>query len=151
MVEWDLYETLRDKCGFSHWMIHTVSRAYFDTPRMRRVLHKAKPKMLDDVREEVEHLALMCMRETGGEAGSAIMALVWPDRDQPPAVCWTTARAVADLVSEAMKHDRQEADRCRGRLRPLKRWEERKAMNRWKNDYLRTYLVSKQLLGPRAL
>lgn len=149
--EWDCYERLRGPVGFSHHMVETVVRRYMKTPRWERILPKAKRRFLDEMADEVDSLAALCMRESPRATGRALLNLTWRDRSEPPAACYTVVRAAASLVSRAMEWDNRSRAALSASLKPLKRWEESRALDRWRNDGLRTYLVLHGHLSPRSL
>ena len=149
--EWDCYDRLRGPVGFSHHMVEVVVKRYLKTPRWERVLHKAKRMFLDEMAEDVDALAAMCVRDDPRATARALLNLTWRDRNEPPAACYTVVRAAASTVSRAMNWDNRDRAALSTALKPLRRWEERRALDRWKNDALRTYLTLHGHISPRSL
>jgi hypothetical protein len=149
--EWDCYERLRGPCGLSHYMVEVVVKEYMRTPRWERVLWKTKRLFLDEMAEDVEALAAMCVRDDPKAAARALLSLVWRDRKEDPAACYTVVRAAASLISRSMEWDNLDRAVLSKGLNPLRRWERAKALDRWKNGGLRTYLTLNGCLSPRRL
>ena len=149
--ERDCYALLRDECGFTHWGVRTVVHTFMPSPRWTRAIEKERTLFIKSLDSQIDTIALQCMREDPKTAGRAILALVWSDRTQPPAVCWTVVNEAARRIGEAMCYDRVQVRAMRDKLRYFREWESKQAKKRWTANHIATYLVMKGHLSPRPL
>lgn len=149
ITERETYQILRDDCGFSHYMIRTIVFDKFKSPTWIYVLAKEKKKLISEMVEETQVLAMQCMRDNETLVAKSILSLVWSDRTISPAVCYTIARKAATIVSEAMGFDKAALARLSSLLRPLRVWEARQARKRWTEGNIHTYLAIRGHIWPR--
>lgn len=151
LIERDIYDTLRDKCGLTHYMVEVIVKEYMDSKRFRTVLSKEKSKFLGELDNEIEQLAVQCQNSEPRYMVKSLLRVIWENRNEAPAVCYTIARAVASRVAGWYEWDNLQRANVSSALRPLKNWEQKKAKNQWTEQMLHTYLIVNNMITPRGL
>lgn len=149
--ERNCYTLLREQCGFTHYGVRTVVHTYMPTPRWLRAIQKERALFIKAVDPEIDSIAIQCMREDPTTSARAILSLVWSDRSQQPAVCWTVVSEVIRRISQAMGYDKVQVRRMRDVLRFFREWERKHSKKRWTDNHIATYLVMKGYLSPISL
>ena len=106
---------------------------------------------IESINPEIDAIAIQCMRDDPDTAARAILSLVWSDRSQQPAVCWTIVSEVIRRISQAMGYDKVQVRRIRDMLRFFREWERKHSKKRWADNHIATYLVMKGYLSPLSL
>ena len=145
------YRLLRDKCGFTHYGARTVAYRHLHTPRWVRAIGKERKAFVDENMELIQTLALQCMSSDPRQVGRKMLNLVWNDRSQPPAVCWTIVAEVGLFVCKAMGFNSKDKRRLWSRIRTLREYESINALKQWTEGHVESYLIIKGLLSPRSL
>jgi len=145
------YRLLREECGFTHHQVRTLAYRNFPSQRWVRAIGKERTTFVESMQSEIEAIALQCVREDPRVAARAVLALVWNDRKQPPAVCWTVVSEALQRIAEVMEWDRAEIRKMWSVGRSLREWEANQGHKRWTEDHIRTYLIIKGYLPPDAL
>lgn len=149
--ERECYRLLREECGLTHYQVRTLAYRNFPSQRWVRAIGKERATFVESMQPEIEAIALQCMREDPRVAARAILSLVWNDRKEPPAVCWTVVAEALKRIAEVMEWDKPACRQMWETARSLREWEGVQAFKRWTEDHLRTYLIIKGFLPPDAL
>lgn len=142
------YRLLRQEVGLTHYQVRTLAYRNFHSPRWVRAVGKERALFVEEMQETIDALAVQCMREDPRVAARAVLGLVWNDRKEAPAVCWTVVSQVLLRISEVMEWDRKQIRQMWESARVLREWEGVQAFKRWTEDNLRTYLIVKGFLPP---
>lgn len=145
------YRVLRDKCGFTHYGVRTVAYRHLHTPRWVRAIGKERKEFVEYNTPVIEALAVQCMSSDPLQVGRKVLNLVWNDRSEPPAVCWTIVAEVALFVCRAMEFSSKDKRRLWSRIRILREYESINALKQWTDSHVESYLIIKGLLSPRSL
>ena len=148
LKERDCYNLLRDECGFTHYGVRVVARKYMWSPRWRRALEKEKQQFKLDNAEEIEAIALRCLRPAPQDAGMAVLAIAWNNPKHPPAICWETCLEVVKTIGRVMEYDKEQKQTVRQTVDKLRKYEKKKMENRWTENLITAYLTIKGHLPP---
>lgn len=146
LKERDCYALLRDECGFTHYGVRVVAHRYMWSERWKRALEKEKKVFKEMMAEDIEALALQCLRDDPVVAGNAILSLVWQKRDEPPAICWETALEAVKRIGLVMEFDNEQKQTLRQTVDVLRRYERKAMLERWTENLLTAYLTIKGYL-----
>lgn len=149
--ERECYRLLRNEVGLTHYQIRTIAYRHFPSDRWVRAVGKEREAFVKSMESEIEAIALQCMREDPRVAARAVLALVWNDRKEPPAVCWTVVAEALKHIAEVMDWDKPACRQMWESARSLREWEGVYGFKRWTEDNLRTYLIIKGFLPPDTL
>lgn len=146
MKERDCYALLRDECGFTHYGVRVVAHRYMWSERWKRALEKEKKAFKEMMAEDIEVIALQCMRDDPVMAGNALLSLVWRKRNEPPAICWETTLEAIKRIGLVMEFDKQQKQTLRQTVDIIRRYERKVMLERWTENLLTAYLTIKGYL-----
>ena len=149
--ERECYRLLMNEVGLTHYQIRTIAYRNMNSKRWVRAIGKERAKFVERMESEIDAIAVQCMREDPRVAARAVLALVWNDRKEPPAVCWTVVAQALLRIAEVMEWDRKQIRQMWESARSLREWEGVQGFKRWTEDNLRTYLIIKGFLPPDTL
>lgn len=149
--ERECYRLLREEVGLTHYQVRTLAYRNFQSKRWVRAIGKERAAFVESKRSEIEDIAIQCLREDPRVAARAVLALVWNDRKEQPAVCWTVVAQALLRIAEVMEWDRKQIRQMWESARSLREWEGVQGFKRWTEDNLRTYLIIKGFLPPDTL
>lgn len=140
-----------NEVGLTHYQIRTIAYRNMSSKRWVRAIGKEREAFVKKMESEIDAIAVQCMREDPRVAARSVLALVWNDRKEPPAVCWTVVAQSMLRIAEVMEWDRKQIRQMWEAARPLREWEGVQGFKRWTEDNLRTYLIIKGFLPPDTL
>ena len=146
LKERDCYDLLRDECGFTHYGVRVVARRYMWSDRWRRALEKEKQQFKIDNGDEIEAIALRCLRPEPVDSGRALLAIAWNNPKQPPAICWETCLEVVKTIGRVMEYDKEQKQTLRQSVDKLRKYEKRIMEKRWTENLITAYLTIKGYL-----
>ncbi len=149
--ERECYRLLMNEVGLTHYQIRTIAYRHMQSKRWVRAIGKERASFVQSMEPQIEAVALQCMREDPRVAARAVLSLVWNDRKEPPAVCWTVVAQAMSRIAEVMEWDRKQIRQMWEAARSLREWEGVQGFKRWTEDNLRTYLIIKGFLPPDTL
>lgn len=146
MKERECYALLRDECGFTHYGVRVVAHRYMWSERWKRALEKEKKAFKEMMAEDIEVIAVQCLRPEPVMSGNALLALVWRKKSEPPAICWETALEVVKHIGRVMEFDKKDKQTLRQTVDIIRRYERKVMLERWTENLLTAYLTIKGFL-----